>query len=475
MKKAYLLCIVLLFASSLSAQSWAKSYWNTFDHDAYSSCIGELQDGSLIIAGHLLSNNSGGDILYYKINPEGEVVWKFTLSHSSFEQAIDIAVHPDGGFSLLSWSNVDQISINQFDENGFLLGQHSFLTGTRSFPSECFLLENNDYIINGYTDINEDPDIYDIELFLLRVNFEGNVQYHHTINFEGDNWDIPSSMIIGTDNSLYTSIFTINEDPFSPSDMFICKWQLDDGNPIWQKNLGTGSITDLVLAEDEDYLYAAISANNDGNASNNMCQLARISLDGEMEILTSSPSGASCEPKNLLVLEDNTLLLSAITNDDEQNTVRSSLMYYDESPSLVCQTDYIDNTQTTPIDLMQSKNGSVYLLNNVLNPNWSDHHPLIVKIETPCEGPSIISDVNDHQLDNKLSIYPNPVDQQLNVILDKAAKEVKYQIFNLEGKVVKKGLLSGQMALDVSSFKNGIYVLNVNNNGDFTSIRFIKS
>lgn len=70
-----------------------------------------------------------------------------------------------------------------------------------------------------------------------------------------------------------------------------------------------------------------------------------------------------------------------------------------------------------------------------------------------------------------ISLYPNPVKQILNIsLLEATGKD--YTIYNMVGQVVAKGAFSE--SLDVSSFKSGVYILEINTGNDKLMKRFVK-
>jgi len=70
---------------------------------------------------------------------------------------------------------------------------------------------------------------------------------------------------------------------------------------------------------------------------------------------------------------------------------------------------------------------------------------------------------NEHFLDNIISIYPNPTSDIINIDLkDKLNAEI--QIFNMYGKkVYNKQFVQDFIAIDISNYTNGIYILKINN------------
>jgi hypothetical protein len=75
-----------------------------------------------------------------------------------------------------------------------------------------------------------------------------------------------------------------------------------------------------------------------------------------------------------------------------------------------------------------------------------------------------------------VSIYPNPAKEFVNLsweILDEL-KECHYQVVNLNGQLVEKGIIpqnKGELTLDTRNYQNGIYVISVFNGNELKATK----
>ena len=71
--------------------------------------------------------------------------------------------------------------------------------------------------------------------------------------------------------------------------------------------------------------------------------------------------------------------------------------------------------------------------------------------------------LHEDPFQNKWSIFPNPADQFLTINLDKSffRTPVKYEIFNVEGKVIQNGLISSAMRLELNAYASGMYAIRI--------------
>ena len=70
---------------------------------------------------------------------------------------------------------------------------------------------------------------------------------------------------------------------------------------------------------------------------------------------------------------------------------------------------------------------------------------------------------NEFDLNNQLSLYPNPVKNQLTVdLLNNQNEEIgTYQIIDINGRIILRGSLSnGLNQVNVEDLSKGIYILN---------------
>lgn len=82
--------------------------------------------------------------------------------------------------------------------------------------------------------------------------------------------------------------------------------------------------------------------------------------------------------------------------------------------------------------------------------------------------------------EKKLTIYPNPVTDQLNVQFESSiAEETKIQIIDMQGMLVYQQILSSQSGLNYSTIpvvnlKNGLYLCRLQNGDKLETCKFIK-
>jgi len=86
----------------------------------------------------------------------------------------------------------------------------------------------------------------------------------------------------------------------------------------------------------------------------------------------------------------------------------------------------------------------------------------------------VVPNVNESQIvESNLKVYPSPSFNYLN--LDGPKEDYCLQIFNIQGKLFHEMKnINGNQKIDVSSLPIGLYILKLNYNKSFKTMRFVK-
>jgi hypothetical protein len=70
---------------------------------------------------------------------------------------------------------------------------------------------------------------------------------------------------------------------------------------------------------------------------------------------------------------------------------------------------------------------------------------------------------NTEEIKIEYSVYPNPVIDQLNVVVDPSSVGEEYTIIDMNGKIlIKDRITSQEFQIDMSGFAGGTYIININ-------------
>lgn len=83
---------------------------------------------------------------------------------------------------------------------------------------------------------------------------------------------------------------------------------------------------------------------------------------------------------------------------------------------------------------------------------------------------------NDEFQKNQLvkQIYPMPADDVLGFILNDASLTFNYEIYDLMGKIVQNGLISGNSLLNIQELNMGTYFIKISHSGNYQLLKFNK-
>jgi hypothetical protein len=67
--------------------------------------------------------------------------------------------------------------------------------------------------------------------------------------------------------------------------------------------------------------------------------------------------------------------------------------------------------------------------------------------------------IDEYGLENYISFYPNPVNDNLNITVRQTSEDVNYEVFNMMGQVVSKGSLASNNSsiIDMTNYQSGVY------------------
>ena len=82
----------------------------------------------------------------------------------------------------------------------------------------------------------------------------------------------------------------------------------------------------------------------------------------------------------------------------------------------------------------------------------------------------VVSD-NEMLLENEIRVFPNPGTDFIKILLPKSNKIEKIQVFDISGRLMNTYYND---YINISSFSNGIYIINLESEGEKYQAKFIK-
>jgi uncharacterized surface protein with fasciclin (FAS1) repeats len=168
---------------------------------------------------------------------------------------------------------------------------------------------------------------------------------------------------------------------------------------------------------------------------------------GTIEALLADPEGALT---NILLYH--VVGATALSSDLENAQTITTLQGEDVTVTINADGVFINDAQVIVADLL-ADNGVVHVIDAVLLPPVS---------------------VNEISSSN-VNVFPNPVNEQVNIQLENTSGMVRYDIFNMVGEMVLTGTMNTPfITLDVQGLENGVYSLTVTSPTQNISTLFIK-
>jgi hypothetical protein len=140
------------------------------------------------------------------------------------------------------------------------------------------------------------------------------------------------------------------------------------------------------------------------------------------------------------------------------------------TPNWVTPVSFVlDNDNKANMEIHVDHHGSTGLLHNryyVEDMNGNKLDSIDVKVGN-------IASVKENKATANFSVYPNPVDDVLTISIQSTSTDNAIRIVDVLGNLIVDEKMSSTKKLDVSNFKNGVYILTVYSNGSLVQTKRI--
>jgi hypothetical protein len=94
---------------------------------------------------------------------------------------------------------------------------------------------------------------------------------------------------------------------------------------------------------------------------------------------------------------------------------------------------------------------------------------------TLTKATKILLDANNTHFDSqsKFTIYPNPAKDKISISASTSNREFEVEIFAAKGEVMIKETFSGNVKLDVSTLRQGVYFIRISGNNQLVTQKLI--
>ncbi len=391
------------------------NFINFINHHLYIGGDGSLNKTptGYVFAGSL-EDTISGDAFLAKLSNSGDTIWTRRFGDSAFQSGWMAKPVSDGGYLLCgSTATVDtfgNVLVIKTDSSGNLLWQKDYgYYGSNEVALAITQTSDGSYALTGW---RRNGSIFDI--YLLKIDSLGNFQWDTTY---GSQWPEMAWSIISSQDGNIVIAGTYANSSGGRNQPYLAKFDLA-GNMLWERKYagGFGGGT----------LYS-IKELNDGS----------LISTGDDNFPPFPPSTQG-------------LILKTTANGD-------SLWYKNYYSSF--------NGRSYLKDIYPSPDGG-FVACGFVNPQAPDtgHQDLwVLKVDSVgCEISNCTVGISEYvENKTKVSVYPNPFTNELNIEFDQADRLNELRVFNILGKEIFHSLVPEVHNTINFELKDGLYLIQV--------------
>ncbi|MEY8848933.1 T9SS type A sorting domain-containing protein [Psychroserpens sp. XS_ASV72] len=362
----------------------------------------------------LTLTNSEGDFAVYKTSPPTTTLFKTWYSYST--ETVDGVSYPTPNINA---------SLTLTKDEGFLGFYSEGLGGCNEFFASYNIYTSNQnefdmYLFTQTLVICED-NLYEPTYFSV-LGDEENATFSYDMSENGE------TLVLTNTNG---DVLTFGSTP--TSDDFLGQWYVHylmiDSNQVTIPNPAT---TPTLIFE--------TSANG-------------LGFDFNGGVICSGYSGSyHLNPQQTFSVEELFVSLGDPCETSEENDFEDLYFYS------VLQSDIPSEFS---FEIIGTGNDAILIITNLSNGNQ-----VIL-------GRQVLSVENVAFEDSSIKLKSNPVQNSLNLVVNQQQPDLNYQIYSLDGKLVKENQLSSE-TIDVENLSSGLYFIRLSNNNYQQTIKFIK-
>lgn len=431
---------------------WEKTFGGGNDDHAYQ--IIQTTDGGFIVAASTNSNDGdvtgykgGIDVWIFKLKADGSLDWEKTYGGYGDEEAKSIVQTTDGGYVIAGYSTsngadlannhgLKDVWVFKIKSDGTLLWEKNFGGTDDDEANQVINTLDSGFMVVGYTlshsiDITHNHGGYDA--WSIKLDKDGNILWQNALG--GGSHDQAYGVVQNSDSSFvlacqtFSKNGTVKRPLLDSGDVWIVKLN-PDGSVDWQKSYGGIGIN----------MTGGIAATPDGG------YVVIGTSDAKTRDLTFNHG-------------QNDIWIIKLVNDtiiQWQQSYGGDSSEYGESVSLAKDGGYLIIGET------KSDNGDVYA-NNGATDIW------VAKLNSHAAG------IEEYSNDNTVAIFPNPINEKLNVQIKDNKTNGRAFVTDISGRVlISQNISTINSQIDVSSLPNGMYFLRYQNREKVWNGKFVK-
>jgi hypothetical protein len=474
----FILVSSFLFSCAVFAQQNSFFTILNYGFNTQFNCIASLGDNGYVAVG-TINKDANSDVIIVNLDSEGRYKWSKTIGFYDEktykvlnDKGISVLISADNSSFIVLGTTLNDNStlLLKYDIYGNSIWQKRFYLGT-NIPSNIYNTFDKGYVIPGT--YNESNDTLNKKLFLIRANQEGVFKWNKefTNKVWSESTGKASSIALTSDSSYLVA--GICKEKQSSSDFITLLSKIDDnGNVVWQKEIGKTSVNFMhVTIHNDGNNYIVLNETPDGNAM----QKFSISNDGTILKTEIIQLNGLKFPQNIV---KNNNVFSFISS----NKTDTSSCYYATISGVALNSFIIAKSTSTYFNaryiLSTKDSGFVALAENVSNA-LKTVKCCIIKLDktgksvTKTTGEWNLGLTQATELNSNVSDnigFVRIANNQVELHSPDKTEKSSFVFYSVSGQIIKSGFLKPHefKQLPLSDFKRGVYIVKLQTkNGRF--------
>lgn len=440
---------------------WSKSYGGKRTDLGYS--VAQAQDDGFVLAGASQSFGMGGaDVLFIKIDPDGEVVWSKTYGGSGWDEAYEVTPTADGGYVLAGRTN----SFGSGDGDAYCVKVNSF--GDELWSRTYGGVNNEDaqqikqtadsgFIIVGHT---QSFGAGNADVYLVKTDAAGNVEWTKT--YGGPNYDYGNSVQQTADGGYIVSGQT-NSFGFNNGEVLLLKVD-ESGTVLWSRTYGGSNV---------DYSHYVIQ--NPAGGFTITGQTNSFGGGGfDAFILNVDAAGSPLWARSYGGSEDDfSNAIEYVSSENNFFIVGNSLSFGSQSRAYLVKTDSMGNSGCNEFSIAMNV-GTPVLLSGTggFTSSGSSTSDPIIEVTADAVSNNLLctpTTITEQRGDLKYEVFPNPFSDK--AILKTSSLKPGYAtllLYKISGELVEEKtiFLTSQIEIERNNLASGLYIFKLTSEGN---------
>ena len=523
MKNILLSSGIILAAVFSNAQTiqWQKTYGGT-GHEYINKTIPTSDGGYAFVGysessdGDVSGNHGMEDLWVAKINSTGNIIWSFSYGGTKSDEGNDIVQAADGSFFVIgqTYSNDGNVSGNHgtatdmwtlhLNTNGVIKKQQCF-GGTGSEDGTSLALTTDGKIYLGGSTSSYDGDAsgnhgtYGTDIWVVKTDTALNIIAQKCIG--GSDYDESMDLKLTSDNGCIVTGRSSSADGDATgyhggSDLLVAKlssslsidWakcfggtETEEGNSVVQLNDGSFAL----LGYTSTHNNGDITGHHGAQGTDDFW-LLKLTSTGTLSWAKCYGGSGDDQANGLVATSDGGYAFCGLTNSTDGDVSGFHAAMF-EPDIWVAKVNYNGvlqwqrccggTGQDESFRLFEEGSGVfvitgfTYSSDYDVTSNHGDADGWILKV-TGATG------ITENYLPHSLSVYPNPVNDQLNIRIEEPLNKCTIQIVDARGSLVnetaKSNLWQSSVVINVSSLQKGNYKIRIISGDMILNSGFIK-